>query len=69
MTSTLHAVSSSDTLIQYHPTMPIPDYRSLMLPVLKLASKREIQAREATDRLAEQLGLTPEERAIVLASF
>ena len=49
--------------------MPIPDYRSLMLPVLKLASKREIQAREATDRLAEQLGLTPEERAIVLASF
>lgn len=48
--------------------MPIPDYQSLMLPVLKLAEGGEIQVREATDRLAEQLRLTPEERAIMLPS-
>jgi hypothetical protein len=48
--------------------MPIPDYQSLMPPVLKLAEGGEIHVRDATDRLAEQLALTPEERATMLPS-
>jgi restriction system protein len=48
--------------------MPIPDYQSLMLPVLKLAEGGEIHVRDATDRLAQQLALTPEERATMLPS-
>lgn len=48
--------------------MPIPDYQSLMLPVLKLAEAGEIHVRDATDRLAQELALTPDERATMLPS-
>jgi len=48
--------------------MPIPDYQSLMLPVLKLAADGEIHVRDAANRLAIELALTPEERAMMLPS-
>lgn len=48
--------------------MTIPDYQSLMLLVLSASSKREVRIGDAVDGLAEQLGLTPEERAVLLPS-
>ena len=48
--------------------MPVPDYQSLMLPVLSAASDGEIRIGAAVDRLAEKIGLTPEERAELLPS-
>jgi restriction system protein len=43
--------------------MTIPDYQSLMLPVLSQASKGEGEVRiaDVRSRIAEQLGLTPED--------
>jgi restriction system protein len=44
--------------------MPIPTYQELMLPVLRLASTAdEILSRQAVQDLADQFGLTPDERA------
>ncbi len=48
--------------------MTIPDYQSLMLPVLSLSSKGEIRIGDAVESLAQQLDLTPEERAELLPS-
>src|SRR5271166_2639242 len=48
--------------------MPIPDYQSLMLPVLVASTSGEIRVSDAVDRLAEQLGLTADERAQLLPS-
>jgi restriction system protein len=48
--------------------MSVPDYQSLMLPVLSAASHGEVRIGEVVDRLAEQLGLTPEERTALLPS-
>jgi restriction system protein len=48
--------------------MPIPDYQALMLPVLKLAAKGETSAPEVEQNLADEFGLTPEERAQLLPS-
>jgi len=49
--------------------MPIPDFQTLMLPVLKFANEQgEHTLRQATDHLAEEFGLTPEERAQLLPS-
>ena len=48
--------------------MSIPDYQSLMLPVLVAASKGEVRIGEVVDELAGQLGLSPEERAELLPS-
>lgn len=48
--------------------MAIPDYQSLMLPVLSASSDGEIGIRDVVGRLAEKLGLTPEERAELLPS-
>jgi restriction system protein len=48
--------------------MPIPDYQSLMLPVLLAASKNEVRIGDVIDRLANELALTPEERAQLLPS-
>ena len=48
--------------------MPIPDYQSLMLPVLGASSKGEIHIRLVVDELADQLALSPEERSEVLPS-
>jgi restriction system protein len=48
--------------------MSIPDYQSLMLPVLSTSLVGEIQIRDVVERLAKELGLTPEERAELLPS-
>jgi restriction system protein len=49
--------------------VPIPSFQTIMLPMLKFAADgREHDNREALDALAEQFGLTPEERAQPLPS-
>ena len=48
--------------------MSIPNYQSLMLPVLSAASHIEIRIGDVADRLANQLGLTSEERTALLPS-
>jgi restriction system protein len=48
--------------------MTIPDYQSLMLPVLFAASKGEARIGDVVDRLANDLALTDEERAQLLPS-
>jgi restriction system protein len=49
--------------------MPIPDFQSLMLPLLQYASDgREHSLRESIDKLAEQFHLTREERNELLPS-
>jgi restriction system protein len=49
--------------------MPIPDYQSLMRPLLAFASdEREKNINDAINGIADQLGLTPEERTQLLPS-
>lgn len=48
--------------------MAIPDYQSLMLPVLMVSAAGEIRIGDAVDRLAGQLNLTPDDRAQLLPS-
>jgi restriction system protein len=48
--------------------MAIPDYQSLMLPVLRVSANGEIRIGDAITRLADELGLAPEERAQLLPS-
>ncbi|WEJ09949.1 winged helix-turn-helix domain-containing protein [Sinorhizobium prairiense] len=46
----------------------IPDYQALMLPVLRLASEGETRVADVAERIADDLGLTPEEREELLPS-
>ena len=48
--------------------MTIPDYQSLMLPVLKWSSKGETRVPDVSNRIADELGLTTEEREQLLPS-
>ncbi|WP_166141657.1 restriction endonuclease [Methylosinus sp. RM1] len=48
--------------------MAIPDYQSLMLPVLSAASLGEARIGDVVERVAESLALTAEERAQLLPS-
>ncbi len=48
--------------------MPIPDYQTLMLPVLLSTPEQEIRIGDVIGRLADQFSLTPEERAQLLPS-
>ena len=48
--------------------MPVPDYQSLMLPVLMASTTGEIRIADAVDRLAKQLNLSSDERAQLLPS-
>jgi restriction system protein len=48
--------------------MALPDYQSLMLPVLSAAAEGEVRIGDLIDRLADQLKLTPEQRAELLQS-
>ena len=49
--------------------MPVPDYQSLMLPLLKeLADSGPMLARQACDKLAARLKLTPPDRSELLPS-
>jgi restriction system protein len=48
--------------------MSIPDYQTLMLPVLRLAAKGETRVPEAADKIAEEFGLSAAEREQLLPS-
>jgi len=48
--------------------MAIPDYQSLMLPVLLASADGEIRISDAVSKLAQKLCITPEERAELLPS-
>lgn len=48
--------------------MTIPDYQSLMLPVLRLAAEGEKRVADIKDRIADDFGLTLEEREELLPS-
>jgi restriction system protein len=49
--------------------MAIPDYETLMLPLLRLASRTgELKTSEAVRAPAEELGLAETERAVMLHS-
>lgn len=48
--------------------LAIPDYQSLMLPVLKVAAEGETRVPVAANRIAEDLALTEEEREELLPS-
>jgi restriction endonuclease Mrr len=48
--------------------MPIPDFQSLMLPLLRLAAEGEVRVSEAVDRLADDFKLSPEDRSYLLPS-
>src|SRR5271165_2263480 len=48
--------------------MAIPDYQSLMLPVLVASSKGEVRIGFVVEALADQLALSPEERSELLPS-
>jgi restriction system protein len=49
--------------------MPIPDYQSVMLPLLRLAGNgSELSMRDAVDRLAGEFKLSLDERAALLPS-
>lgn len=48
--------------------MPIPDFQSIMLPVLKSVSGGEVKIGDVVADLADELGLTPEDRTHLLPS-
>lgn len=48
--------------------MPIPDYQSLMLPVLVASAKGEVRIGTVVEQLADQLSLTAQERGQLLPS-
>lgn len=48
--------------------MSIPDYQTLMLPVLKCAEAQAIRVPEIDERIADQFDLTREERDRLLPS-
>jgi len=48
--------------------MAIPDYQTLMLPVLKLAAEKEWRFSDAVERLSEEYHLSQEERSALLPS-
>lgn len=48
--------------------MAIPDYQTLMLPVLRLAATGEQRVADTAERIADDLGLSPDEREEMLPS-
>ena len=48
--------------------MGIPDFQTLMLPVLRESAAGEVRISDVIERLADEHGLTPEERAELLPS-
>jgi len=48
--------------------MSIPNYQTLMLPVLRAASKGEVRISEVVDRLADELHLSPQDRSELVPS-
>lgn len=60
--ATLHLNASQEI------PLPIPTYQALMLPVLKEAAAGETRIPVAADRIADQLGLSEEQREEMLPS-
>jgi len=48
--------------------MTVPDYQTLMLPVLRLAAESETRVADVAERIADDLGLTQAEREELLPS-
>ncbi len=48
--------------------MSVPDFQTLMLPVLRASADGEVRIGEVVERLADEFGLTEEERADLLPS-
>jgi len=48
--------------------MAIPDFQTLMLPVLRIAAKGEVRISEAVEKLADEFGLSAEDRSHLLPS-
>ncbi len=48
--------------------MSIPDFQTLMLPVLRLAKDGEVRISDVVDRLADEFALSPEDRSKLLPS-
>lgn len=48
--------------------MSIPDYQTLMLPVLRLAAEGETRVPDAAEKLADQIGLSVSQREEMLPS-
>jgi restriction system protein len=48
--------------------MAVPDYQTLMLPVLVASSKGEVRIGDVVNQLGEERKLTPEERSELLPS-
>ncbi len=48
--------------------MPIPDFQTIMLPVLRVSDMGEIKIAEAVDRIANEFALTVQEREELLPS-
>lgn len=48
--------------------MAIPDYQTLMLPVLRQAAQGETRVPDVANKIADEFGLTPEERDQLLPS-
>ena len=48
--------------------MAIPDYQTLMLPVLRAAAEGEKKVADVADQVADQIGLSSEERVAMLPS-
>jgi restriction system protein len=48
--------------------MAIPDYQTLMLPLLRAAAEEEKKVADVADQVADQIGLTSEERVAMLPS-
>jgi restriction system protein len=48
--------------------MPIPDYQTLMLPLLKKAANKDIRVPEIEDQIADEFGLSLQERSQMLPS-
>ncbi|WP_338048597.1 winged helix-turn-helix domain-containing protein [Phaeovibrio sulfidiphilus] len=48
--------------------MGIPDFQTLMLPVLRVAAEGEVRISDVVERLADEFALTPEERSQLLTS-
>jgi restriction system protein len=48
--------------------MSVPDYQSLMFPVLSVASGGAVRISDAVDKVAEQLKLSQEDRLALLPS-
>ncbi|WP_205910240.1 hypothetical protein [Rhizobium sp. FKY42] len=47
--------------------MTIPDYQTLMLPVLRLAAEAEIRVADVAERIADDLGFPQKERDEMLS--